>query len=653
MPSSADPYRSVIGFLLTAALVGTAGSVAAGILLSNSVMFDAAISLWLGAGILVGVFVAHARRARPPAPASPSETTTATASEAATATATATASEAATAPAAAAVAPATEPPVLDHVPTFAVETPADENAPAPGAPGHVEPHVPPDLWTPKEGRNPYSVVGDIRARVEHWFRTLGVLERIALGIAAAGIFATAEVLSQFFSYVSPTPIQAGIGAGAYLIAAGFAATAARYLAALDIGDIPEAPGLARGARVTAWMLVLTAGSVGLQWMQWFGALRLVHVALLVFNVVICYSLYRAARRSDGAATAFPVNLGPLALFGGRANIAASVLDTAERQLGIDLRSTWALTVVRRGIEPLAIALFLVGWLSTSLTVVGVQEQGLIERLGVSVSGDPLAPGLHLHWPWPIDKVFRIPIRRVDVIDIGHEGEEAPGPENVLWAVEHAANEYTLVLGNGHDLVTIDANVQYRIVDARAWRYHCQNPADALHAIAYRAVMRKTVDRTLADVLSQNIATMADTLSTMVQAEADSLGLGIKVVGFTFGGMHPPVPVAASYEAVISSQIRKVTAVVNAQVFRNQTLPNAQASVLVGENTARADSAQSVAVAAGESWSFRTLESQYRTAPDEYMFRRRLEALEQGLTGHPFTIVDFRFLRDGGELWVNP
>ena len=77
--------------------------------------------------------------------------------------------------------------------------------------------------------------------------------------------------------------------------------------------------------------------------------------------------------------------------------------------------------------------------------------------------------------------------------VGHEGEEEGGPENVLWARQHAANEYTLLLGNGRDLITVDAAVQFRIADARAWRYHCQNPADALRAIAYRAVMRSTVE----------------------------------------------------------------------------------------------------------------------------------------------------------------
>jgi membrane protease subunit HflK len=440
-----------------------------------------------------------------------------------------------------------------------------------------------------------------------------------------------------------SPLRAEIAAGLCLIAAGLAATAARYLGELDPAVLPDAPGLCRGARVIAWMFGLAAVSAGLQW-AWQGtAVNIIHVLMVVLTATVDRSLFLGTPVGD---------MVPLSLLGRRPNILASILDGAESQLGIDLRSTWAFTVVRRGAEPLLIGLLFVGWLSTSLTFVGLQQQGLVERFGVPAGG-PLLPGAHVHWPWPVDRVYRVPVQQVQSVDVGHPGAEGGGPENVLWAVEHAPDEYTLVLGNGRDLITIDAGVQFRITDARAWRYHCQNPTEAIRALALRAVMRNTVDRTLADALSENVATVTQQMRAMVQHGADSLGLGVDIVGFTVGGMHPPVPVAPAYEAVVSAEIAKVTAVVNAQAYRNQALPDAEAAVLVSENAARGDSAQNLARAAGEAWSFRTLEAQYRAAPEEYFFRRRLETLEKGLAGRGFTVVDSRFIRDGGELWLNP
>lgn len=298
-----------------------------------------------------------------------------------------------------------------------------------------------------------------------------------------------------------------------------------------------------------------------------------------------------------------------------------------------------------------LGLALAGWLSTSFTVVGVQEQGLVERLGVPVKGDLLLPGLHLHWPWPIDHILLVSTQQVRTVEVGHAGEEGGGPENVLWAVEHAPNEYSLVLGNGRDLITVDAAVQFQITDARAWQYNSQNPEDALQAIAHRAVMRSTVNRTLSETLSENLSKLTEQMKEMVQTDADALNLGVKVLSFTVGGMHPPVPVAEEYEAVISAQLGKVTSVVNAQAYYNEIVPSAKASLISNENKARAEGAEALGEAAGGAWSFRTLESQYHASPQDFRFRRRLETLESALANHPFTVLDSRFERDGGEIWV--
>ena len=280
--------------------------------------------------------------------------------------------------------------------------------------------------------------------------------------------------------------MAAMGAGACLLAGVLSAVATHYLKEIDAAQFAEAPGLAQGARVVAWMFALATASIGLAWAGQPGGVQTIHIACLALNAALCYGLFIIKRTSDDPLDGFRLDASVISALGSRPNLFGSLLDAAEQQLGIDLRSTWALTVVRQSLEPLVVGLLVLGWLSTSLTVVGPEEQGLIERLGVPVKSDALLPGLHLHWPWPVDHVYRIPVHRVEELTVGHEGLEESGPENVLWAVEHAPNEYTLLLGDGRDLVVVDASVQYHISDPRAWRYNSRNPADALKAIAYRA-----------------------------------------------------------------------------------------------------------------------------------------------------------------------
>lgn len=486
-----------------------------------------------------------------------------------------------------------------------------------------------------------------------WYTGLDRLRKLRIWACVAGVIGLSLAFPLGFASTSPAPLLAAVGGMLCIGAAGLAFIAARYLADIAPEQFLDAPGLCRGARLVGWILISAAAAIGLALVHQQTAIRVLHLVVSVVNGAVCYGLVAGTPLESGGRQAFLPDTPVLSLLGSRANIAASILDAAQGQLGIDLRSTWALTVVRRTVEPLIIGLCLLAWLSTCLTVVRVDEQGLVEHFGVPSPQGPLAPGLHWLWPWPIDRVVRIRVRHVRALTVGHGGQEQGGPENVLWAVQHAPHEYTLLLGNGRDLIAVDATVQYRITDARAWYYNCKNPANALRAIAYRAVMRSTVNRTLDEALSENIVALTARMRAMVQRDADALGLGVKVVAFTMGGMHPPVPVAPDYQAVVSAELGKVTAAVNAEAFRNQTLPAAEAAVVTDVDAAQADGAEALGRARGKAWGFRRLDAQYRAAPEDFRFRRRLETLEKVLAGKDFTIVDSRIQRDGGELWLIP
>lgn len=496
----------------------------------------------------------------------------------------------------------------------------------------------PSLWRSQVAR--WRLRGEAFSRRTRWNGWKGT--------ALLGACATGLLLLKRFPVKHPSLHTVEIAAGLALVEAGLSAIAARYLAQVDDSRFRESIALSQAARVVTWVLVCVAASIGLARADQRPAQNLSYWIINVLNGLVCCELFVKGRKFSQRVSS--LQFATFFVVGARWNVFGSVLDAAEKQFGIDLRSTWALGIVRRSFEPLLLSLLLLGWFSTCFTVITPSEQGIVERFGV-MAGDPRQPGLCVHFPWPMDRVVRVPVRTVQAVQVGHENEEKEGPEDVLWAVAHAPNEYTLLLGNGRDLITVDAAVQYRIVDPRAWRYHCDDPQRALRAIAYRAVMRSTVNLTLSDALSQNVAVLVDRMRAMVQQDADRLGLGVEVLGFTIGGMHPPVPVAPAYEAVVSAQLNKVTAVVDAQVFRIATVPVAESSVFTGENQARAEGLEKIASASGEAWSFRTLESQYRAAPGEYFFRRRLETMEKDLPNRTYTVVDTRFLRDGGELWM--
>ena len=546
-----NPHHGVIVALLAASTLGAVTALIGGLWLGDLVVLAAAVALGLASGVLIGVFQAQSLRLQ-----------------------------------------ARELPAGQNAPSVPVEAPESVEFTV----AEVGPALKPSRL---------SALGQAGLRAARQLRE-AELDVNAICVLA-GVSALVMLLTQTLETERLSMRAASVTAGLFLLAAGAATLAARYLAGLDRAGaapflFPESVSLAQGARVLAWVL-LVAASAGLAWEGLYSAVHTLYLLVLAFDAAICFGLFRARKRRGVDGASVPPDFAVLAIFGRRANIFASALDAAEQQLGINLHSTWALLLVRRALEPLVLCLCLLGWLSTAITVVGVEEQGLVERFGRPHGVEPRHPGRHVHLPWPVDRVTRVPVERIQTVQVGHEGDEKEGPEDVLWAVAHAPNEYTLLLGNGRDLITMDAAVQYRIVNAPAWAYNTQNPALALKAIAYRAVMRSTVDLTLSDALSQNIATLTGQMRQMVQQEADTLGLGVAIISFTVGGMHPPVPVASAYEEVVSAELGRVTAAVDAQAYRNATVPAAEAAVIAGENAARAEGLENMALASGQAWSF--------------------------------------------------
>jgi regulator of protease activity HflC (stomatin/prohibitin superfamily) len=440
-----------------------------------------------------------------------------------------------------------------------------------------------------------------------------------------------------------------------LLLAAFGALLSRHFGTFGVELLPEGPGLARWARLAAWLggISLLSDSAR-HWdpLASWGSAAVWVVALTTFGVAVDAARMDLAGWATDTQAAFPLTeLASVYALAHRANPISSVLDTLDSFLGVDLRGSWALRVVRRGAEPLAVAALFVGWLATSLTQVKLYEEGVLVRLG-RISDRSLAPGLHVHLPWPIDEVRRVPTARVMSVAIGNAEEEDPDRENVLWAQRHESTEYTFLLGNGRDLVTIDARLRYRIRDLAAWLTVSTEPAEVLRAVVHAAVTRRTVDRSLDQVLSENMESFTRDVTAAVQADADRLGLGVSVIGMTIGGMHPPVDVAAEYEAVVSAQIARDTLMLDAHATAASDIPAAEADALDTTSGAESEAIGKLAAAHGDAAAFLGVRASYEAEPQLYQYRRRLETLEANLPGRRMVIVDDRLERDGASLWLN-
>ncbi len=342
----------------------------------------------------------------------------------------------------------------------------------------------------------------------------------------------------------------------------------------------------------------------------------------------------------------------------RLNPIQSMFDALERLFGIDIQGTWIIRFVRQMLEPLVVCLVLVGWLSTSMVQIQSNEHGVRSHFG-QPEASVLKGGLHWKLPYPFGRIDRVVAGRIHQMSIGHEEsdvldmEEEEGPESILWANQHGDEEFLLLLGDGHDVMSADGVLEYRISNVHQYLFGVQNPEEVLESIVYQVLMEQTSSRTLEEALSENLIVLAQLVTTEIQDRIGQYEIGIEPLLFTFTALHPPVSVAKEYQDVVSAQIDQQTKVLRAEQYQLSILPKTRSKFIQAIENAKQESVLGLASATGEAMSFEALRQMVRSQESLYRFRRRQENLQQSIKGRSIVILDHRLESQGATLWINP
>jgi len=347
------------------------------------------------------------------------------------------------------------------------------------------------------------------------------------------------------------------------------------------------------------------------------------VLALVLEAVIraIANLYQPKRlRTDGEPFGRSVLLP--ALFG-EAGPLRSLAATVEKSLGTQLGDTWLLQLTRRWLAPFALFGILGLLASTGVSRVPVEGKGVLIRCG-AFAEKALDAGLHFHAPWPFARVEIVLTERIQEVALGFERDLA-GP--VLWTEKHFEGEQNLLVGQGEELLTIDAPVHYRIRDAVAYLRHTGDARLALGALGYRQLLRLTGQHTSFGLMTTDRGEIANALRTGLQSDCDRLKLGIEIVFVGLKDVHPPVAVAPAYQDVVSAEEERLTIYDRAVTETVDSLAGARTESMLRRLQADTFATERRSRAEGEAIRFLEPLPIFRLHAEVYSTRVRLETLE--------------------------
>ena len=304
-----------------------------------------------------------------------------------------------------------------------------------------------------------------------------------------------------------------------------------------------------------------------------------------------------------------------------------VVRALEGFLGYEFSQTRVYRFARYQLPFFLLVCLLLGWLSTGVSVIGVEEQGLVFRFGRLIEGNPVSPGLCVACPWPIDRIYRYPVRRVKRATVGFKGQTTS--DKILWTKQHHEVEYEMLTGDAQ-FITVFMTVDYHVKDILKYHLVASDPDELIEGIANAALLKVLADLSFFQIAIEGRRDRELLLQKRIQAEVDNLDLGLVVDTVAFKDIHPPVSVAPQFEAVISAEEERETKVNEREAVRNRLLPMARAQAKRKVAEAEAYKVAALGKAKGKAERFELRRNFKSTVKKVQMLTLRRAAQLEGL-----------------------
>ena len=271
------------------------------------------------------------------------------------------------------------------------------------------------------------------------------------------------------------------------------------------------------------------------------------------------------------------------------------------------------------------------WINSGSYKVQPDEQGVVLRFGKFL--ETVDPGLHYHWPYPIESVFLPKVTQVNQLQLG----VARSSTGALISSEDA-HERQMLTGD-ENIVEAECAVFWKIKDAKQFLFRVKNPEVSVRITAESA-LREIIGRTpIQAAMSDKRQQIADETRDLMQALLDQENAGILVSQVQLQRVDPPGAVIDAFNDVQRARADQERARNEADSYANDMLPRARGEASKITQEAEAYKEQAVKLAEGDAKGFLSVYNSYVKSKDVTAWRLYMESTDELLKKATRVIVD--------------
>ena len=270
------------------------------------------------------------------------------------------------------------------------------------------------------------------------------------------------------------------------------------------------------------------------------------------------------------------------------------------------------------------------WVLSGIYTIAPDERAVVLRFGKLL--DVVDPGLHYHFPSPIENRITRSVTKVYREEIGFRTID-PGPP----ARYSEKPKESLMLTGDENIIDVEMVVQYRVSDITAALFSVKGLGvfderrEGLVHDACEAALRQVVGRHHIDeALTEGKLRIQTEIREKLQELFDRYACGLAVESVQLQTVGPPAQVDDSFKDVASAKEDRERLVNEARGYQNDVIPRARGEAQRLIKQAEAYRVERVRRAQGDADRFRAIYAEYRKAPEITEKRLYLETMERVL-----------------------
>lgn len=222
--------------------------------------------------------------------------------------------------------------------------------------------------------------------------------------------------------------------------------------------------------------------------------------------------------------------------------------------------------------------------------------------------------------------FKIPfIQTVEKVDTTIKGISIGYDIDTNETIE----DESLMITSDYNFVNVDFFVEYQVSDPILALYASEDPVEVLKNIAQSCIRTVIGQSDVDSVLTTGKSEIQSEIKQMINTRLEENDIGIYLVNITMQDAEPPTQeVMEAFKAVETAKQGKETAINNANKYKNEKIPAAEASVDQILQNAEATKQERINEATGQVARFNQMYNEYIKFPEITKQRMFYETMEE-------------------------